>query len=340
MHICHLILTHTFAGSERYAIELANAQAEFHQVSLILHKKGCESRSSALLHRVSNNVTVYQVSGPKWLASFQARRLLSKIQPDIAHAHLSAACKALRNLHGPVRVASLHIHYKSSQHAHLDGLIAIAPWQLEAIPSQLRNHSTQIDNWTQAAVPSADARQRLRQSWSVQEEDFVIGTLGRIEPSKGHELLLRAFARLNAQHTKLVIVGGGSSLAKLQSQAPANVIFTGYTAEPQNCFAAFDGFVSAAYSEPFGLVFLEAMTARLPMVATASQGADYLQDYFLPPLTEPGHEDGLADALARLVARGKEPVDYDMARFDYKSRVADITLYYQELMDTLHKERT
>lgn len=329
MHICHLILTHSFAGSERYAIELANAQAESHQVSLILHEKGCEQRVNALLHRVNDKVTVYRVSGPKWLASYKARRLLKKIQPDVAHAHLSAACKALRGLQGPLRIATLHIHYKSSQHAHLDALIAIAPWQLAAIPSALRERSIQIDNWTHKYTVAAGVRERLRESWGIADDEYVIGTLGRIESSKGHDVLLSAFAKISQPGVKLVIAGDGSRLEELRSKAPANVVFTGYTAEPQNVLAAFDGFASAAHSEPFGLVFLEAMNACLPMVATASQGATYLQEYFLPPLAKIGDEHALSVGLSCLIQRGKKPAHYDMERFNYRHRVADITQFYR-----------
>ncbi len=39
MKIVHLLLTHSFAGTERHAIELANAQAADHEVTMILHRR-------------------------------------------------------------------------------------------------------------------------------------------------------------------------------------------------------------------------------------------------------------------------------------------------------------
>lgn len=335
MHICHLILTHSFAGSERYAIELANAQSVQHQVSIILHQRGCETRPNALAHRVAKNVTIYTVNGPKWWASQQARRLLNHLQPDIAHAHLSAACKALKGVRGPQRVASLHIHYKKSQHAHLDGLIAIAPWQLEAIPDSLKARSIQLDNWTCAQPANEQARNAQREAWGVKENEFIIGTLGRVEPSKDHTTLLKAFALLQAPQAKLVIVGSGGALGKLQSDVPAEltdrVVFAGYQTQPQNCLAAFDGFVSAARSEPFGLVFLEAMVAGLPVVATASQGASYLQNYFQYPLAPVGQPAPLAELLQTMVNKGPERVEHDLSRFDYMQQTQRISEYYTTL---------
>lgn len=129
MKIVHIILTHSFAGSERYAVELANLQAEQqHDVTLILHQRGCEDRPNAIAHRVSEKVTVLQVAGFKWLAIYRARQLLRQLQPDVAHAHLSAACRVLQGVKGLcLRVATLHIHYKKQQHAKLDALILLRP---------------------------------------------------------------------------------------------------------------------------------------------------------------------------------------------------------------------
>ena len=340
MHICHLILTHSFAGSERYAIELANAQSEAHQVSVILHQRGCEQRPNALAYRLSDNVTVFPVRGPKWWASMQARRLVRQLRPDVAHAHLSAACKALKNVDGPSRVASLHIHYKPNQHAHMDGLIAIAPWQLEAIPKALRRRSVQLDNWTCAQAQTGQAREQQREAWGIAEGEFIFGTLGRVEPSKGHDILLKAFARLDAPQAKLVIVGDGSALPRLRRDLPSNlvnrVIFAGYQAQPERCLAAFDGFVSAARTEPFGLVFLEAMVAGLPLAATASQGACYLQPYFQYPLAPVDDEARLADAMQAMFDHGPQHLVHELSRFDYAQQTQRVTQYYQDLAQGYH----
>ncbi|MCL5050189.1 MAG: glycosyltransferase [Firmicutes bacterium] len=337
MHICHVILTHSFAGSERYAIELANAQSAEHEVTVILHRRGCEQRANALRHRLSDSVRVLTVSGPKWWASWQAKRLLRQLQPDVAHAHLSAACKALKGLDGPLRLATLHIHYKPSQHAHLDAVIAIAPWQLDALPSRLRLRAIQIDNWTSAAMASNQAREAMRQQWGAGPDDYVFGALGRIEPSKGHDTLLAAYAQIADDNTKLVVVGDGSALPKLRAELPmelqSKVIFHGFSAHPQQCLAGFDGFVSAARSEPFGLVFLEAMVARLPIVATASQGASYLGELFQHPVTPVDDAAALAKAMATLRALGKTPIQRDLTRFDVQQRCADVVAFYRQQIE-------
>lgn len=331
MKIVHIILTHSFAGSERYAVELANLQAEQqHDVTLILHQRGCEDRPNAIVHRVSDKVKVLQVAGFKWLAIYRARQLLRQLKPDVAHAHLSAACRVLHGVKGLcLRVATLHIHYKKQQHAKLDALIAIAPWQLAAIPDNLRKHSAQLDNWSQARLPSANARQLLRAQYGIAEQDIVFGTLGRVEESKGQDILVAAFLKAAIPNSRLVIVGDGKNWQGLRRQAPENIIMPGFSSCPQDWLACFDVFVSAARTEPFGLVFLEAMHAKLPIIATASEGAKYLQPLFGNELVSIDNIEQLATQLRQYAANVPQPT-YPMQRFDATAKVIDVLNFYQQ----------
>ena len=138
MNIVHVILTSRFAGSERYAIELANAQSREHTVSVILSRRGSEHRVDALKHRFAPAVRVHTLKSRTALFQiFETRRLLADIQHDVVHGHLSSACRALSGYKGScARVATLHIRYKRQQHEKLDGLIAIAPWQLADVPGK------------------------------------------------------------------------------------------------------------------------------------------------------------------------------------------------------------
>lgn len=158
MRIAHLILSSRFAGSERHALELAALQAAAgHEVRLVMRRKAARESPDAIAHRVDPAVGVELVDD--WLFRWPARRQATAFvrgwRPDVAHAHLGSACRSLHPLAGHcLRVATLHIAYKPRQHAALDGLVAIAPWQLDAIPPALRANSVQIDNWTHPAPPA------------------------------------------------------------------------------------------------------------------------------------------------------------------------------------------
>lgn len=330
LHIAHVLLTRRFAGTERHALELANAQAAAgHRVTLVLRKAGTGERADAIAHRASKDVRI-EVVGDLF-ASWQARRLLRRLRPEVAHGHLSGGCRALRGWSTTTRrIATLHIRYKPKQHDGLDGLIAIAPWQLEAMPERMRRRTVQIDNWTLSKTPSPGARERLREAFGILPGDFVFGALGRSEPGKGLDVLVEAWKRAALPgDARLVIVGQGSAWKSLRAAAPESVVMPGFTDVPRDWLEAFDVFTSAARSEPFGLVLLEAMDARLPILASASEGAIHLAGVIGTPLLPVGDADALATALRAAHAARPPRRDYPMERFRIEDKLAQVEAFYR-----------
>lgn len=331
LSIAHLLLTRRFAGSERHAVELANAQAAAgHRVTMILRKSGAEDRPDAIAHRLSINVQKIVVGD--LFARWQARRAVQKLAPDIAHAHLSGGCRALKGWRSDAtkRIASLHIHYKPQQHEGLDGLIAIAPWQFADMPDFMRERSVQIDNWTLPQTPLPDARRDLRAEWGIAPDAFVFGALGRVEASKGLDVLLDAWQRAELpEDARLVIVGQGGAWKSLRDAAPRTVLMPGFSPRACDWLQAFDVFISAARSEPFGLVLLEAMDAGLPVIASASQGATHLAEVIDTPLLPVGDADALAQALRAACEERPRRRGYPMQRFHIKDKLAQIEAFYR-----------
>jgi glycosyltransferase involved in cell wall biosynthesis len=332
LRIAHLVLSSHFAGSERYAVELANAQSERHDVTVILSGKGMrKSTEDSISARLDSRVI--QHCAGKFFRSQRARWYLQKIHFDIAHAHLSTGCRSLAGLREVgARIATLHLHYKPQQHAHLDALIAIAPWQLQALPATLRERSVQINNWTLPQSVTEGARQTLRESLGIKEYTFVVGAIGRLEKSKGFDVLIDAFARAAMPNSALIIVGQGREQTRLSKQAGKNVFLPGFSSKPADWLACFDGFVSPSRYEPFGLVLLEAMQAGLPILASASAGASYLQPHFGSALVPTEDVDALAGGLrARFLPRPPQR-QYDMHPFAPASSFAQIEdFYYRQI---------
>jgi len=331
MKIVHILLTHSFAGTERYVVELANAQVQTgHEVTVILHKRGAEPRPNAIAHRFDAQIRKEFVSGPSFWAAAMARRRLKQLSAEVAHAHLSAACRALHGLKGgPLRVATLHIHYKPQQHRDMDALIAIAPWQLQGVPAEQRNSAAQINNWTQALPPQAGARERIRADLGVGPDDYLVGALCRVEASKGLDVLVDAFAASRPAGMRLAIVGGGRDWAALRQRAAPDVMMPGFVERPQDWFAAFDLFVSSARSEPFGLVFLEAFAAGLPVLATASEGAKQFAPLIDRPLLACGDVGAMSQALQDLSRQRPARRVVDLSAYSYASQVAKVETFYR-----------
>lgn len=100
------------------------------------------------------------------------------------------------------------------------------------------------------------------------------GYLGRIEPEKGLEVLLRAFSTLNDK-SELLIAGSGSNdyINFLKSRySQLNIIWAGYMS-PNVFFNEVDLLiVPSLWPEPLGRVVLEAYTYGCPVIVAASGG--------------------------------------------------------------------
>lgn len=332
MRIVHVLLTSRFAGTERHVLELTAEQAaNGHEVTLILRRKAARKRANAIAHRVDPRVRVELVHDflARWPAVAHARARVRALAPDIAHAHLGSASNALRGLSGFPRLATLHIHFDPSHHGHLDGLVAIAPWQLEHLPEPLRARSVQIDNWVQPRQVEQGARERLRASMGVAPDEFLFGSVGRMEDCKGMDVLLQAFDQANLPKARLALVGGGKRWQALRASAPESVVMPGFVERPEDWLAAFDCFVSAARSEPFGLALLEAMQAGLPVVSTASGGARHLASRIGTELVPPDDAGALAAALARMPLQPGQRRQYRLDDLRVGQKAAELDVFYR-----------
>lgn len=145
-----------------------------------------------------------------------------------------------------------------------------------------------------------------RESLGLPEDSVVFVSIGRLIARKGFADLLRAWQ--SVEHGFLVIVGDGPLLDELQQLAVVlhisdRVLFTGYVSEERkhHILQAADGYVSAALHEGFGIVFLEAMSAGLPIVAFAEGGhCDFLRHEENAFLVNPGSQADLTAALQRM----------------------------------------
>jgi glycosyltransferase involved in cell wall biosynthesis len=133
---------------------------------------------------------------------------------------------------------------------------------------------------------------------------LVVGSLGRLDPVKGYDVLLRALARLPG--VRAVVLGEGGARAALEAAAcdlgvADRVELPGWSDAPATALPGFDVFCLPSRSEGFPLSIVEAMLAALPVVATrVGSVAELVADGCTGLLVERDDVDGVVAALARL----------------------------------------
>jgi glycosyltransferase involved in cell wall biosynthesis len=158
------------------------------------------------------------------------------------------------------------------------------------------------------------ARQQVRRELGCSESDVVIVTACRLEPWKGHTVLLEALGtRVDLPGWQWWLAGGAqrpqeaSYLEGLKQRAAVRgltgrVLFLGQRSDVPCLLAAADIHCQPnTGAEPFGIAFVEALYAGLPVVSTALGGALEIIDPTCGLLVPPGDAVALGQALEELI---------------------------------------
>lgn len=112
----------------------------------------------------------------------------------------------------------------------------------------------------------------------------MFGYIGQLIQRKGLDVLLRAFAKADVPNSRLALVGEGDQRPALVDLARAlnidhRVAFFGYREDRLLFLREFDAFVLPSRLEGIPRCLMEAMAARVPVVATAIPGTTDLVDH-------------------------------------------------------------
>jgi phosphatidylinositol alpha 1,6-mannosyltransferase len=159
--------------------------------------------------------------------------------------------------------------------------------------------------------------------------------VGRLSTEKRVEVLLEAFARLQAAMpgARLVLAGGGPSRAGFEEKAPPGTTFLGelHGDELATLYASADAFCFPSTTDTFGQVMLEAAASGLPAAAAAAGGAlELVQDGRTGLLAPPDDPIALAAAIRELSAFPER-----RRRFGQAARAAALERTWQRSFDEL-----
>ena len=314
-------------------------------------------------------VPVYRVAspGPKVLAgalfTLSASRLLSRLRPNIIHAHeiLSPTSAALltKRFHGwPVIVKILRGGVKGDIyklkrrlfgmrrfHILRQGVDAFVVISREIddelaelnVPLEKRAFIPNgVDTEYFAPLPQVQ-KKRLRAELSIPPNTIVVVYLGRLVVEKRIDYLLRIWPDVQTEfpETLLFIVGTGSEEPRLRSIAGKDIQFTGQIEDAARYLQAADLFVLPSSTEGLSNSLLEALSSGLPVLATSVGGTrDVIQHnvngYLIPPDDVPSLKAGLLTLLgdstlrSRLGESGRQRILSDFSLDATANQLADL----------------
>ncbi|HEY9846220.1 MAG TPA: glycosyltransferase family 1 protein [Candidatus Caenarcaniphilales bacterium] len=280
---------------------------EFVQQFLAFQKK--QDRPYALVH------TNY------WLSSWVGMEL-KKHQPLIqVHTYHSLGAVKYQSVPNIPRIAATRLAVEKTCLETANRIVATSPQEKEHMRSLVSSQGaidiipcgTDVDRF--GAVPRSQARQKL----NISPEAKVIFYVGRFDPRKGIETLVRAVSqsRLRSTGKLKLIIGGGSRPGQsdgIERDRIENLVaelglgdFTEFPGRVNDdvlplYYAAADVCVVPSHYEPFGLVAIEAMASGTPVVASDVGG---LQFTVMPEVTgllaPPKDEVAFAAAIDRIL---------------------------------------
>lgn len=220
---------------------------------------------------------------------------------------------------GPLRQALADLFYRV-KYGGMDLVIAVSRTIEREVVAKLgpvRGRVYCVPNGVDLAGVAASASRRASHPWLDASNLRVIASVGRLDPQKGYDTLIRAMAELrDLDDLRLIIVGKGSAAYRERLVAlarelgvAARVDLVGFLPEPFALAARADLFVLPSRWEGASNALLEALACGMPIVATDCPGGNreilsYGANGTLAPVDDPR---GLAEAIRAELDQPHDP---------------------------------
>jgi sugar transferase (PEP-CTERM/EpsH1 system associated) len=302
IRILHILHSLQVGGLENGVINLINNL----DPDRFEHTLCCITTSGLMADRIVHPVEIIALGkggGGDYLLPFKLARVITRIKPNIVHtrnwgtidgvvaARLAGVHRVVHGEHGreaadPTGTNRRRLLMRKFLHPLVSGFVTVSAdlkqWLVNnvGVPEE---KVVQIINGvdTDRFMPVAD-KASAKTAMGLPPDSFVMGTVGRLDPVKNQQTLIRAFAGLitnktnetrKTNKTKLLIVGSGpeeSNLRKLTHDLGIvdRISFMGERKDIPELLRAMDLFVLPSMAEGISNTILEAMASGLPVVAT------------------------------------------------------------------------
>ncbi|MDW8106406.1 MAG: glycosyltransferase [Armatimonadota bacterium] len=319
------------AGAERVVVHLLqyHDRSKYQPVCICLGEP-TGSHYERIVHELG--VPLHFLGKKQWATPRMMQRLDSlfrQYRPTVVHTHLRGLTYAyplLLKHRIPVRVHTVHSLAWHDRGTRLQKLVATLAFRYRlgrvvpvAIAERVRESIQQVFGYPNAplipngiAVDEFSLPAEARWDWRVREgipkDALVLVHVGRFTQLKNHEMLIRAFAKLQLPDSAYLLLVGEGELRSQTEQLVRElgiadkVRFLGVRADIPEVLNASDIFVLSSRWEGNPMSVMEAMAAGLPVVATAVGGVPELVEEGITGLLVPSEDiAALTQALQRLV---------------------------------------
>lgn len=285
------------------------------------------------------------------------RQELRKLDPDIVHFHLTVS-DFIRFAH-PKK--SVRLFY--TQHFDTSRWKKDYPNDIKNLKWLMKHYSVQPIALNKAMKASMDRilqtdrtrilnngvdmsefqkpldRNAKRNALNVPQDAFVIAHVGRFDPIKNHEFLVKVFQQVKKKKPEafLLMVGRGETEEKVRNQLEGAGLADSYRilhdrTDVAEILQACDAAVFPSFSEGLGIAVIEIQAAGLCCVASTGVPKDACISNRIRFLSLEESAEVWADTLLKMVA-SKNPIQYDgLEEWDIRQNVGQLEKMYEEAM--------
>lgn len=321
MRVLHVATPAAYGGLEQVLVSLASAQRDAGEDVHVATLSAATEAGPLLARLERHDVTVHAgtVAGRDYFGQRAAiGELARQLRPDVVHTHgyradvlapaggRGSGAAVVTTLHGFTGGGLKNRCYEWLQRKRIreyDGVVAVSG----AMADQLSRTGVPADRLH--VIPNILPppgprlfRAAARRCLGLDPERWVIGWVGRLSHEKGLDVLLDALAVDRDPMVELAVVGDGPERVRLQRQTRSlgidrRVTWCGAVGAADRLFSAFDLLVLSSRTEGSPIVLLEAMSACIPVVATAVGGVPETVTPATALLVPPEEPDALAEAI-------------------------------------------
>jgi glycosyltransferase involved in cell wall biosynthesis len=335
MRVVHVIKATRISGAERHLLTLLPAMVQRGlDVHLLLLLEPDKPMAAFVAQAEAGGIHVQRLLIRRDYdvrLIYALRKRLRTLEPDVVHTHLIhadvLAIPAARLAGVPVIITGRH-NDDAFRRRLLIRTLNRRLWRSAtagiAISDAIRQFAAAVERAPAARIhvvhygidyaslspqQISSARADLRQMLGVPDDALLLGTAARLIQQKGLSYALRALGQIKADYPHLyyVIAGEGPLQDALEKEArrlglQRRVIFLGWREDVLDIMAGLDVFLLPSLWEGLGLVLLEAMSRRLPIVASdVSAIPEVVTHGETGILVPPGQPAPLAEALRQLL---------------------------------------